>query len=186
MTTIDQETLLRLRAVVARVGEMDLARWWNTDGQLGPKGAEVLRRGLPRTHYFAQARSVFAVASHRCDEVFNPPNSITLWRLPAQLEEQFDARWEHWLDNAREWEGFFERVAAIETADLAAALQAFDLADPATLSAVERLQLAPGGRSISLPSTFSGKQSDIELLAAAFGRGSVGSLTVPYARAGEE
>ena len=46
-------------------------------------GAAALRRGLPRTHYFAQARSVFAVAAHRCDEVFNPPDTVTLWRLPA-------------------------------------------------------------------------------------------------------
>jgi hypothetical protein len=29
------ETLLRLRLVVARVGEGDLARWWNTNGQPG-------------------------------------------------------------------------------------------------------------------------------------------------------
>jgi hypothetical protein len=53
---------------VARMGEMDRAQWWNTKGQLGPLGAMALSRGLPRTHYFAQARSVFAVAAHRCDQ----------------------------------------------------------------------------------------------------------------------
>jgi hypothetical protein len=69
--SIDLERLLKLRVVVARVGEMDLAQWWNTKNQLGRSGASTLRRGFPRTHHFAQARSVFAVALHRCDELFN-------------------------------------------------------------------------------------------------------------------
>ena len=64
--SIDLDRLLKLRLVIVRFGEMDLARWWNTKGQLGKLGAAALRRGFPRTHYFAQARSVFAVAAHRC------------------------------------------------------------------------------------------------------------------------
>ena len=63
---IDLDRLLKLRLVVARFGEMDLAQWWNTKGQLGPTGAMALRRGFPRTFRFAAARSVFAVAAHRC------------------------------------------------------------------------------------------------------------------------
>jgi hypothetical protein len=47
--SLDIEWLLKVRTVVARTGEMDLARWWNSNGQLGPKGASVLRRGFPRT-----------------------------------------------------------------------------------------------------------------------------------------
>ena len=47
--------------------------------------------GFPRTHYFAQARSVFAVAAYRCHEVFDPPDSVTLWRLPEAIEEEFEA-----------------------------------------------------------------------------------------------
>ena len=54
---IDFDRLLKLRLVVARVGEMDLAKWWNTRGQLGRLGSAAVRRGFPRTHYFAQARS---------------------------------------------------------------------------------------------------------------------------------
>jgi hypothetical protein len=51
MTDLDLEWLLKVRTVVARIGEMDLARWWNSNGQLGPQGASVLRRGLPwRAH----------------------------------------------------------------------------------------------------------------------------------------
>jgi hypothetical protein len=54
-------------------------------------GSVALRRGFPRTHHFAQARSVFAVAAHRCTEVFNPPQSVTLWNLPETIEEEFVA-----------------------------------------------------------------------------------------------
>jgi hypothetical protein len=32
----DLDWLLRVRVVVARCGEMDAQRWWNTEGQLGP------------------------------------------------------------------------------------------------------------------------------------------------------
>lgn len=183
--SLDLEHLLKLRVVVARVGEMDLAKWWNTKGQLGPLGAAAVRRGLPRTHWFAQARSVFAVAAHRCDEIFSPPASVTLWRLPADVEERFDARWEHWLDNAPDWIPFFEQVAAIDTTDVTAALTAFGLVTPSSLEAASRLGSPTGGRSILLPSLFDGARADIELLALGFGRSAVGSLAVPYARLGD-
>ena len=55
----DLERLFRLRLVVARLGEMDNAGWWNTNGLLGGRGAFVFRRGFPTTHAFAQARAVF-------------------------------------------------------------------------------------------------------------------------------
>ena len=94
------ERLLKLRLAVARFGEMDGARWWNTNGQLGKLGAMALRRGFPRTHRFAQARAVFAVAGHRCREVFEPPQCVTLWDLPASIEEEFEGMWERWLEQA--------------------------------------------------------------------------------------
>jgi hypothetical protein len=90
--TIDFDRLLKLRLVVARFGEMDIAKWWNTKGQLGRLDAAALRRGFPRTHHFAQARSVFAVAAHRCSEVFEPPGCVTLWRLPEAVERRA-VRW---------------------------------------------------------------------------------------------
>src|SRR5688500_20280327 len=104
------DRLLKLRLVVARFGEMDLAKWWNTKGQLGRLGAAALRRGFPRTHRFAQARAVFAVAAHRCAEVFDPPGSVTLWRLPEEIEEEFAARWEQWLDNDPAWAPLFDAL----------------------------------------------------------------------------
>src|SRR5688572_4663388 len=47
---IDLDRLLKLRLVVGRYGEMDVARWWNTKGMLGKHGASVLQRGFPTTH----------------------------------------------------------------------------------------------------------------------------------------
>jgi hypothetical protein len=35
---LDLEWLLKVRTVVARIGEMNLARWWNSNGQLGSQG----------------------------------------------------------------------------------------------------------------------------------------------------
>jgi len=126
LVTLNLDRLLKLRLIVARFGEMDLARWWNTRGQLGRLGAAAIRRGFPRTHYFAQARSVFAVAAYRCQEIFDPPNSVTLWRLPETIEEEFEARWEHWLDHANEWIPFFQRLESLQECDLRTALQTFD------------------------------------------------------------
>src|SRR6266576_5816042 len=74
-TILDLEWLLKVRTAVACVGQMDLDRWWNSNGQLGPQGASVPRRGFPRTHHFAQARSIFMVAAARCTQIFDPDHS---------------------------------------------------------------------------------------------------------------
>lgn len=181
-TSVDLDRLLKLRLLVARFGEMDLAKWWNTKGQLSRIGASALRRGFPRTHRFAQARSVFAVAAHRCAEVFEPPGSVTLWRLPEVIEEEFDARWEQWLDNAGEWTPFFERVETIPGTDLAAILRSFELVGDQDLERYSRLRRSAEGRAVPLPGIFSGTDADVTLLALGFARGEPGALAVPYAR----
>jgi hypothetical protein len=176
------DRLLKLRLVVARFGEMDLAKWWNTKGQLGRLGAAALRRGFPRTHRFAQARSVFAVAAHRCSEVFEPPGCVTLWRLPESVEDAFDARWEHWLDNAGQWNSFFERLESISGSDLTESLRAFELVESRDLDAYGKLRRSAEGRAVPLPGIFSGTDADVALLALGFARGEPSALAVPYAR----
>lgn len=182
---LDLDQLLRLRLVVARFGEMDLAKWWNSKGQLGKLGAATFRRGFPRTHYFAQARSVFAVASHRCAEVFEPPGCVTLWHLPEEIEEEFEARWEQWLDNATEWTAFFEKLAAVQATDLVSILRSFDLVTERSIEGYTKLRRAAEGRSVQLPGVFGGTDDDVALLALGFARGVPGALAVPYARRGE-
>lgn len=184
MTTgsLDLDRLLKLRLLVARFGEMDLAKWWNTKGQLGKLGAATLRRGFPRTHRFAAARSVFAVASHRCSEVFEPPGCVTLWRLPEAIEEEFDARWEHWLDNAGEWSPFFEKLETLTGTDLVSIIRGFELAGDAELEGYAKLRRSAEGRAVPLPGLFSGDDRDVVTLALGFARGEPGALAVPYAR----
>ena len=185
-TALDLDRLLKLRLVVARFGEMDLARWWNTKGQLGRLGAAALRRGFPRTHHFAQARSVFAVAAHRCTEVFDPPGRVTLWRLPENLEEAFDARWEHWLDNAADWAPAFEKLEVLQSSDLVEALGSFEIVNDRDVERLVKLRRSAEGRAVPLPGVFSGTDDDVALLALGFARGEAGSLAVPYARRGDE
>lgn len=179
---LDLDRLLKLRLVVGRVGEMDNARWWNTKGQLGRLGTAALSRGFPRTHYFAQARSVFAVAARRCSEIFDAPESVTLWRLPEAMEQEFDARWEHWLDNATEWTPFFQLVEALQRTDLLGALRSFELTSERDVAAFSKLRRSAEGRAVPLPGFFGGSDDEITLLALGFARGEPGTLAVPYAR----
>ena len=182
VAALDLDRVFRLRLVVARFGEMDLAKWWNTKGQLGRLGAAALRRGFPRTHLFAQARSVFAVAAHRCAEVFDPPGCATLWRLPEAIEEEFDARWEHWLDNAADWSAFFERLEVLPGNDLTGIMRALELVSDRDLEAYAKLRRSSEGRAVPLPGVFSDNDADVALLALGFGRGEPSALAVPYAR----
>ena len=181
-SALDFDRLLKLRLVVARVGEMDLAKWWNTRGQLSRLGTAAVRRGFPRTHYFAQARSVFAVAGFRCREVFDPPQSVTLWQLPEPVEEEFEAHWERWLDQADEWKPFFLQLEALKDADLNAVLQSFDLITGEDSERFFRLRRSAEGRAVPLPAPFAATNSDIACLALGFARGEPGALAVPYAR----
>ncbi|MFM7202023.1 MAG: BrxE family protein [Myxococcota bacterium] len=181
-TALNLDQLLKLRLVVARFGELELARWWNSKGQLGPYGAMALKRGFPRTHHFAQARSVFAVAAARCTELFDPPDCVTLWRLTDAIEEHFDARWEHWLDHAFEWTPFFERLKSLPSTDLVAVLRDFDLVDEQDLNAYAKLRRSAEGRAVPIATPFSGSNRDITLLALGFARGEPAAPAVPYAR----
>ena len=161
-----------MRIVVARCGEMDGQKWWNTAGQLGPYGAKVLKRGFPRTHYFAQARTVFAVAAHRCAQVFDPPEAATLWCLADDVEEAFDDRWEGWLDTAESWTPFFEYRSR--------ALKNLSLVDGGDLEAAGRLKIDSGGKGVLVPGPFELGRQSVALLALGFGKSARGELLVPY------
>jgi hypothetical protein len=179
---IDLEALLKLRLLVGRFGEMDLAKWWNTRGQLGRLGAATVRRGFPRTQRFAQARSVFAVAAHRCAEIFDPLGCVTLWHLPAEVEAEFDARWEYWLDNATDWTPFFERLETPQGNDLTLILRASEMVSDQDVERYARLRRSAEGRAVPLPDEFSSTDADVRLLALGFARGEQSALAVPYAR----
>ena len=178
---IDFDRLLQLRLVVARVGEMDLAKWWNTRGQLSRLGTAAVRRGFPRTHYFAQARSVFLVAGFRCREVFDPPKSVTLWQLPESVEEEFETHWERWLDQADQWKPFFLELEGLKETELKTVLHSFNLITDEDAELFSRLRRSAEGRAVPLPAPFTATDRDIASLALGFARGEPGALAVPYA-----
>ncbi len=175
--------LLKLRLVVARHGEQDMARWWNTSGQLSARGASVLARGFPRTHHFAQARSVLAAAETRCSEVFGLAGSVTIWRLGDEVEEAFDQQWERWLDQAGEWSAFFGHLASGSSADLQTVLLEAALVSHSDIDRVGELPIDSSGQSIRVGEYFPLRET-VALLALGFSRGAAGTLVVPYAMAG--
>ncbi len=183
LTSIDYERLLKLRLAIARLGEMDNAGWWNTKGLLGSSGSFVLRRGFPTTHPFAQARTVFAVATERCREVFAAPDCVTLWQLPASIEEQFDEQWQGWLDQTKDWQPTFDQIAALRGYDVLGALGALGLIAEQEKGAIIQLSSSAHDPSLRLDPGTGGRDLDddhITLLAAAFAKSVQGKLTVPY------
>lgn len=185
--TLDFDRLLKLRLVVARHGEMDAARWWNTGDAarrtslLGRAGSVLMSRGFPRTHRFAQARLVFEVARARSAEVFDPPGCITLWNLPPTVEDQFDARWARWLEGRDTWSDFFASIEATPT-DLLETMKTLGLVGDVDLEAVSKLRRSAEGRAVPLPGVHAVTDQLITLLATGFSRGEPGKLAVPYAR----
>lgn len=136
----DLTRLLRLRLAVARFGEMDRAKWWNTKGLLAGLGEMALSRGFPKSHPLARARAVFSVAAHRCHEVFDPPQGITLWKLPPEVEDRFEGAWAEWLDNISPWADFLTKVDDQKHADLLEVLERrHDSADESDWRAFGRL-----------------------------------------------
>lgn len=179
---LNLDRLFKLRLVVARMGEMDNARWWNTKGQLSRLGVMAVRRGFPRTFPFAQARSVFAVAGQRCAEVFDPPASATLWKLPAETEDVFEQRWHQWFEDCASWGPFFEKIAALKGENLVDALQSLGLVSDADLATYANLRRSAQGSAVALPNRYEPTDALITQLALGFARGEPGNPAVPYAR----
>ena len=180
MRPAELELLLKLRLVLARVGESDKAKWWASDGVLSPTGEYVYERIAPRTAVFARARVAFAIAREQC-AAHVPSGSVTLWSLPATIEEAFDDRWSHWLEEAT-WAVFFQEVEKVETSNALEALLALDLIGKEEAQAVQALKAAPPDKSVRVTEASTVDADLLRLLAAGFGRSTPGHLVVPYAR----
>jgi len=180
--TIDLNRLFKLRLIVARHGEMDGARWWNTNGVLGPKGSLLISRGFPKTHHFAQARLVFEVARVRSTERFPAvPGCITLWNLPANVEDEFNAQWADWLDDGDSWTEFFNGLK-VQDKDLLTALRVQGLLDSDHEAQVSRMRRSAEGRSVPISGIRPIDDDTVTLLAAGFSRGEANKPAIPYAR----
>ena len=172
--------IAKLRLVVARFGEMDRAKWWNTKGMLANVGELAVSRGFTKTHLFARARAVFAVAAHRCDEVFDAPNAYTLWKLPPEIEDQFEDAWSHWLEKPETWAEFLQTLNAQISEDLLETLQTLELLPDHVAEQTKKLRRAGDSRSVPLPKSTELDETSVALLAAAFSRGEPAKLAVPY------
>jgi len=102
--------------------------------------------------------------------------------LDEQTEDAFDARWEHWLDHAAEWQSFFQKIESISGTDLAATLQTLGLLEDTHRDLLSKMRRSAEGRAVPLATVYSGTDEDIRLLALGFARGEVAALAVPYAR----
>lgn len=180
MNPADLDLLLQLRLAVARVGEANLARWWGTDGVLGPSGAFVYERIAPRTAPLARARVAFAAARVRCAELLPAPNVLTLWALPAEVEEAFEDRWGHWLDEPHAWHDTLQAVESLTGDDLLAVLTTRGLVSEALAERVRGLDASPP--SVELPAPEALDADALRLLAAAFACGRPSVPVVPFYR----
>jgi hypothetical protein len=182
MSAIDLDNLFKTRLIVARFGEMDLARWWDTKGMLGKTGRLAVSRGLPKTHRFAQARAVFTVARARCREVYSPPDGVTLWDLPAEVESAFDERWPLWIANQPAWQPFFDALEAIPGDDLIGAFAKVAPLPSATLDAAKRMKRAADQKAVPLGEVPAVTDELVSQLAVGFSKGEPGRVAVPFAK----
>jgi hypothetical protein len=107
---------------------------------------------------------------------------MTLWNLPARIEDRFEEHWQDWLDQGERWSPFFAHLAGADRNDLLVALAEAGLLDQRHLDAVGQLRRSAEGRSVPLPGTHQPNDEIITLLAAGFVRGEQGRPAIPYAR----
>lgn len=181
---LDLELLLKLRLVVGRAGEADLHGWWNTQGVLGSTGESLFRRGFSRTHPWARARVVFEVARQRCMERYPNAKAVTLWNLPAVIEDAFDHRWASWIEAMDQWSPFFQKLQNLPSASLLDNLGDFHLWTPSHSKTLGTL-VHSGSPEFQLPRQPLTDQS-LTLLAGAFSLSEHGAPIVPWLDLGVE
>lgn len=179
---LNLDHLLTARLVVARFGEMDVSKWWNTKGVLGHMGATLFARGMPRTHRFAQARVAFEVAALRCREIYPLPDAVTLWALPAEIEDAFNDRWHHWIAEQGRWLPLFAALEAITGGDLIDHLSAAGAVTDEIGTRAGAMRRAADGRAVPVVGIADIDDQAIGLLAAGFAKGESGKLAVPYVK----
>jgi hypothetical protein len=179
---MDLNRIATLRIAIARCGEMDRLRWWNTKGLLGRVGELAISRGFPGTHVFARSRAAFSVAAARSEEIFNPPDSYTLWRLPAAIEDQLEDAWSGWLEQQHDWKLVLEQIDQISGTDVLSGLRSLQLISDSAAERAARLRRADDLRSVPIKTAGESADELIQILAAAHSCSEPGKLAVPYIR----
>ncbi|MDZ4852640.1 MAG: BrxE family protein [Pirellulaceae bacterium] len=182
---MDTKQIALLRLVVARFGEMDRCKWWNTKGVLSNVGEMVFARGFPRSHLFARARTVFAVANARSQEVFNPPDSYTLWHLPPDVEDQLDDAWSSWLGKPETIGEVLSKINEDDSGIVLGCLESLGLVSAKVIERANKLRRADDLRSVPIKLADESRNEAISLLAAAHCCSEAGKLSVPFIRSEE-
>lgn len=177
---MDTRSLLTARLWVARLGEGDVHRWWRTDGILGPDGAFVGPRVLPRTHTTARTRIAFAVARHACLERYPAPESQSLFSLDPVTEDLLDA---YLLEQLVDFDGWAATIAQLEVvgkdASIAAVLLGAKVVTDRDLDYARSRPLGPDRRSLPMAPGADSAET-LRRLAAGFVQSAPGQLAVPY------
>lgn len=178
----DVQKVLEARLWVARLGEQDVLGWWATDAILGPDGAFVGPRILPRTHPAARVRIALSVARHTCDRRHPDPRAYHLFRLDSTTEDSVDRLLIELLPEQDWWRVRIEALEAIGAdADLAAVLSEAGVIDASDLETARGTGLGPAGRSLPTEAA-EDLDGTVRRLAAGFVRSGPRSLAVPFVR----
>jgi hypothetical protein len=107
---------------------------------------------------------------------------MTLWTLPAEVEDQFETRWQDWLDQAEEWAPFFEELEGLQGKDLLGAMQELGLLETDQVETAKKLRRSAEGRAVQISGVHRPSGEILTLLAAGFSRGEPGQPAIPYAK----
>ncbi len=114
---VDLDRLLKLRLVVARYGEMDRAAGGTRTGCSGATERSPSSAGS-RAPTDSPRRASSSLSPALAARSSSTPPLGHAWRLPAEVEDQFDDRWQAWLGEPDSWNPFFDELATAEPADL--------------------------------------------------------------------
>jgi hypothetical protein len=107
---------------------------------------------------------------------------VTLWKLPADVEDRFDEHWNSWLNAAEVWRPFFDDLAGYNHTDLLSALDERGLISAEQADTVRAMRRSAEGRAVQLSGDHDLDDELITLLAAGFTKGEQGAPAIPYAR----
>ena len=107
---------------------------------------------------------------------------MTLWDLPAELEELFQEHWQTWLDESESWTPVFGAVEAQTGDDLLVSLAQLELISSAQIEVVNKLRRSAESRAVPIAGTHHPNDEILTMLAGGFARGEKGQPAIPYAR----
>ena len=100
---------------------------------------------------------------------------MTLWDLPAEVEDRFESHWPDWIEHAEVWSSFFTELQAPQCDDLLGEATRLGLADDHTVKEVRQLRRAAENRTVPIPGEHRPSDRVLTLLALGFFRGEPGA-----------